>query len=66
MKLDGTLTESLPADVGPGEYPVVVVIGVAPEEQKQALAREFPVIHVSEWSDDIPTRREDLYDDTGR
>jgi hypothetical protein len=26
----------------------------------------FPVFHIAEWPADMPTRREDLYDDQGR
>jgi hypothetical protein len=26
----------------------------------------FPIFHIAEWPTDMPTRREDLYDDRGR
>jgi len=58
-------TIQLPADIAPGEHPVVVVI----DETETPRARrplEFSAHDLGPWPEGFTVRREEIYDDSGR
>lgn len=65
---DGQVTLTLPPDVAPGEYPIVLVLGeqAAQQEHGQRPPLDFPVDDWGAWPEDFSLRREELYDDRGR
>ncbi len=60
-------TIQLPADIAPGEHPVVVVIDEAvgsPASPRPWVG--FPAHDVGPWPEGLTLRREDMYGDDGR
>ena len=60
---DGTITGKAEGTLPPGEYEAAIT----PVEKPQKRQRKpFPVFHVGPWPEDLPLRREEMYDDDGR
>lgn len=66
IREDGTLTVVVPADIGPGEHRIVVVIDDALLVPSRAPLPPLPAREYGPWPADLSLRREDLYDAWGR
>jgi hypothetical protein len=66
IREDGTLTVAVPADIGPGDHRIVVVIDDALLAPLPAPLSPLPVREYGPWPTDLALRREDLYDAWGR
>ena len=67
---DRRLIIQLPADVPLGQHRVVAVLddaaeSAAPPTEPPAAPWTFPVLHEAQWPDDMPLKREEMYDDNG-
>lgn len=63
---DGKVTIQLPPTIVPGEHKLVLVIDEGSAVERSRPPLDFPMIHVSNWPENLSLRREDMYDDDGR
>jgi hypothetical protein len=63
---DGTIIARGPAGLPPGEHQVVIVVEERPTVAPNRLLRDFPVIDIGPWPENLSLRREDMYGDDGR
>lgn len=64
---DGRLIAHVPADISPGEHPVVLVIECSPRTSNARKSKlEIRTFPMSGWSRESTFRREDIYGPEGR
>jgi len=61
-----TMTVHVPADVEPGEHRVVIIVEDAAATRPGRKPLDLPSFDVGRWPDNLPLRRDELYDDLGR
>lgn len=66
---DRRLAEQLPEDIEPGDVRLLVIQAPKLDDKNVDEADPLPWLprlHLKEWPDDFPMRREDMYGDDGR
>ena len=66
---DGKLIAEVPADISPGEHPVVLVIEETPSTRPRRIPKpplKLKTIHLEGWPEDCTFGRKDIYGDDGR